>query len=147
MKRFPLRLIPQTFLGMRYEKLRQPMQPSSAYFTTSVARCVTLCLSRTDGAARETREEAMAAVEILAPYVHFDIPRIGQAYILFRARLAAPFTFGAGEETQEAALFSPADIPFSEVLRLYHAVCQRRRGIEQTECVLRGTLAPGQVQM
>ena len=69
----------------------------------------------TDGAARETREEALAAVEILAPYVHFDIPRIGQAYILFRARLAPPFTFGAGEETQEAALFSPADIPFSEV--------------------------------
>ena len=56
-------------------------------------------------------------VEILAPYVHFDIPRIGQAYILFRARLAPPFTFGAGEETQEAALFSPADIPFSEVQR------------------------------
>ncbi len=87
----------------------------------------------------------------MAPYVHFDIPRIDQvcsepnssltgstssvrtgfadvisgststsidqAYILFRARLAAPFTFGAGEETQEAAMFSPEDIPFSEVRR------------------------------
>jgi len=53
----------------------------------------------------------------LAWYVTSRSPRIEQAYILFRARLAAPFTFGAGEETQEAAMFSPEDIPFSEVRR------------------------------
>jgi len=38
----------------------------------------------TDGAARETREEALAAVDILAPYVHFDIPRIEQARACLR---------------------------------------------------------------
>ena len=37
-----------------------------------------------EGAARETWEEANCQVEILAPYSHFDIPVIGQAYILFR---------------------------------------------------------------
>ena len=37
-----------------------------------------------EGAARETWEEANCQVEILAPYSHFDIPMIGQAYILFR---------------------------------------------------------------
>ena len=91
-------------------------------------------------------------MEILAPYVHFDIPRIDQvcsepnssltgstssvrtgctevisgssstsidqAYILFRARLAPPYSFGAGEETREAAMFSPEDIPFGEVRRV-----------------------------
>ena len=39
---------------------------------------------RVEGAARETWEEANCQVEILAPYSHFDIPVIGQAYILFR---------------------------------------------------------------
>lgn len=38
-----------------------------------------------EGAARETWEEANCQVEILAPYSHFDIPVIGQAYILFRS--------------------------------------------------------------
>lgn len=37
-----------------------------------------------EGAARETWEEANCQVEIMAPYSHFDIPVIGQAYILFR---------------------------------------------------------------
>jgi 8-oxo-dGTP pyrophosphatase MutT (NUDIX family) len=31
-----------------------------------------------EGAARETWEEARARVSILAPYAHYDIPRIGQ---------------------------------------------------------------------
>ncbi|DBA71055.1 TPA: hypothetical protein ACH3X2_011478 [Trebouxia sp. C0005] len=39
--------------------------------------------SSAEGAARETWEEANCQVEILAPYSHFDIPIIGQAYILF----------------------------------------------------------------
>lgn len=67
------------------------------------------------GAARETLEEANAAVHILGPYAHWDIPVIGQAYILFRAELAAPFTFSAGAESLEVALFEPDSIPFDEV--------------------------------
>ena len=42
-----------------------------------------------EGAARETWEEANCQVEILAPYSHFDIPVIGQAYILFRCTCSA----------------------------------------------------------
>lgn len=68
-----------------------------------------------EGAVRETWEEAEARVEVLAPYAHFDIPLIGQAYILFRAKLLPPYTFAAGEESLEVALFNPADIPFDEV--------------------------------
>lgn len=149
------------------------------------------------GAARETLEEANAAVQILGPYAHWDIPVIGQvivltvyygacqntqtdrqkavvlvcnaspllaawqpleglpvtndahglsplpppltnqpsrpehccgllldvacphcivqAYILFRAELAAPYTFSAGAESLDVALFDPQDIPFDEV--------------------------------
>ena len=45
---------------------------------------------RAEGAARETWEEANCQVEIMAPYSHFDIPVIGQAYILFRYVSAVP---------------------------------------------------------
>ena len=31
-----------------------------------------------EGAARETWEEAEAKVQILGPFAHYDIPRIGQ---------------------------------------------------------------------
>lgn len=41
--------------------------------------------------------------------------RSAQAYILFRAELAAPFTFSAGTESLEVALFEPDNIPFDEV--------------------------------
>lgn len=39
------------------------------------------------GCCRETMEEACAKVQIEAPYAHWDIPAIGQAYILFRAKV------------------------------------------------------------
>ncbi|KAG2492456.1 hypothetical protein HYH03_009397 [Edaphochlamys debaryana] len=79
------------------------------------------------GAARETWEEAHAQVSVIAPYAHWDIPMIGQAYILFRASLAPPYTFSSGPESLEVALFEPSAIPFEELafssvsttLRLY----------------------------
>jgi len=71
--------------------------------------------STAEGARRETREEVMAEVAIQAPYFHIDIPVIGQSYVLFRSTLAAPFTFAAGPETLEVALFEPKDIPFDDL--------------------------------
>ncbi|GAB4817915.1 hypothetical protein N2152v2_004961 [Parachlorella kessleri] len=72
--------------------------------------------SSAEGAARETWEEARAKVDILGPFCHFDIPSISQAYILFRARLAAPYTFAAQlPESLDARLFAPHEIPFSEL--------------------------------
>ena len=38
-----------------------------------------------------------------------------QAYILFRAKLASPFTFSSGPESLEVALFDPASIPFDQI--------------------------------
>jgi len=68
------------------------------------------------GAARETLEEADAKIEIIAPYVHYDIVGIGQAYLLFRAKLLSPFTFAAmPPESLDAALFAPENIPFDEI--------------------------------
>lgn len=80
-------------------------------------------------------EEANALVNILAPYAHLDIPVIGQAYIFFRARLAEPYTFSSGPESQEVALFSPEDIPFDDIafssvyITLKRWVADRKRGM------------------
>ncbi|KAL3155402.1 hypothetical protein ABBQ38_010959 [Trebouxia sp. C0009 RCD-2024] len=90
--------------------------------------------SSAEGAARETWEEANCQVEILAPYSHFDIPMIGQAYILFRAKLVAPYTFSPGEETLQTVLFHPNEIPFDQIafssisLALQHYVEDMKRG-------------------
>ncbi|EFN59419.1 hypothetical protein CHLNCDRAFT_18991, partial [Chlorella variabilis] len=101
------------------------------------------------GAARETLEEAGARVDIQGPFCHYDIPGISQIYVLFRGRLAPPFTYAAQQpESLEAALFAPEEIPWDQLafssvsiaLRSYladqasgrfavhHGVIQKRKG-------------------
>lgn len=67
------------------------------------------------GAARETWEEARAKVEIVAPLALFDLPHIGQNYVLFRARFAGDVTFEAGPESLDVRLARPDDIPWSDL--------------------------------
>lgn len=66
------------------------------------------------GAARETREEAEAEVQIEHLYCMYDIPRIGQIYVLFKAQILEG-KFGAGEETLECRLFEEHEIPWAEL--------------------------------
>lgn len=66
------------------------------------------------GAARETREEAEAEVSIEQLYCMYNIPRIGQIYVLFKAQLIDG-KFGAGEETIESRLFSEDEIPWEQL--------------------------------
>ena len=66
------------------------------------------------GAARETREEALAEIEIDQLYCMYNIPRIGQIYVLFKANLVDG-KFGAGEETIESRLFSEDEIPWADL--------------------------------
>jgi ADP-ribose pyrophosphatase YjhB (NUDIX family) len=67
-----------------------------------------------EGARREAREEAMADVEIIAPYVLLNLTFVSQVYLMFRGRLVDG-SFGAGEESLEARLFEEADIPWEEI--------------------------------
>lgn len=84
-----------------------------------------------EGAARETREEAEAEVEIEQLYCMYNIPRIGQIYVLFKAKLIEG-RFGAGEETIECRLFKEQDIPWDELAfpsvkrTLEHFFCDRQ---------------------
>ena len=66
------------------------------------------------GAARETREEAEAEVSIGELYCMYDIPRIGQIYVLFKSTLIDG-QFGAGDETIESRLFEEHEIPWGDL--------------------------------
>lgn len=50
-----------------------------------------------------------------------------KVYLLFRARLAPPFTFAARQpESLEAALFAPADIPWAQLAFSSVSIALRR---------------------
>jgi ADP-ribose pyrophosphatase YjhB (NUDIX family) len=64
-----------------------------------------------EGAAREAYEEARATIEIERLLAVYNIPRISQVQLFFRARLAAP-DVAAGPESQEVGLFGWDEIPW-----------------------------------
>ena len=68
----------------------------------------------TQGAARETLEEANARVEVGPLYAMYNIPHINQVYILFRARLL-DLDFSAGTESLEVKLFDEKDVPWESI--------------------------------
>ena len=68
----------------------------------------------TEGAKRETLEEACARVEIVAPYTLLSITHINQIYLIFRARLLDK-NFSPGDESSDVRLFSESEIPWDKL--------------------------------
>jgi ADP-ribose pyrophosphatase YjhB (NUDIX family) len=62
-------------------------------------------------AARETREEAKAEVEITGLFALFSLPHVSQVYMIFRGTMRSP-DFGPGSESLEAQLFDYDEIPW-----------------------------------
>jgi len=92
---------------------RRAIEPARGRWTVP-AGFLELGEAAREGARRETREEALAEVEVGMPHALFDLPHIGQTYSLFRARLTAP-GFGVGEESLEVAFVRAAEIPWDEL--------------------------------
>lgn len=92
---------------------KRNIQPSHGRWTLP-AGYMEMGESATEGAMRETWEEANAEVEILLPFAQLDIPLIGQTYIIFLAKLKGPH-FSPGDESSECRLFAFDDIPFDEL--------------------------------
>jgi ADP-ribose pyrophosphatase YjhB (NUDIX family) len=67
-----------------------------------------------DGARREVLEEALADVEIIAPYILLNLTFVEQVYLMFRARLIDG-RFGVGGESLETRLFDRSEIPWDEL--------------------------------
>lgn len=66
------------------------------------------------GAAREAMEEAGAQIAIDGLLAVYNIPRISQVQLIYRARLADPH-ISAGPESLEVSLFDWEDIPWTEL--------------------------------
>jgi ADP-ribose/FAD diphosphatase len=92
---------------------KRAIDPRKGYWTLP-AGFLELGESAVQGALRETREEARAEVRVVAPFAHFDVPHIGQAYILYRASLLST-EFGPGPESLEVELKLPDEIPRAEL--------------------------------
>jgi ADP-ribose pyrophosphatase YjhB (NUDIX family) len=66
------------------------------------------------GAEREAFEEAQARIEIEGLLAIYDIPRISQVQLIYRARLVDE-AVAAGSESLEVALFGWDEIPWDEI--------------------------------
>lgn len=66
------------------------------------------------GAMREAQEEACAEIAINALLAVYNIPRISQVQLIYRATLASP-EFSAGPESLEVRLFGWDDIPWQDL--------------------------------
>ena len=87
----------------------------------------------TEGALRETLEEAGARVALGPLFSMIDVPHVQQVHIFFRAELLDAH-FSAGTESLEVQLFTENEVPWNEIafrtvsttLELYFA--DRARG-------------------
>ena len=67
-----------------------------------------------DGAVREVLEESGAHVNVTGLVGMYEIPRISQIYIVYRAEMIGP-DLDPGPESQDAALFAWDDIPWDDL--------------------------------
>jgi ADP-ribose pyrophosphatase YjhB (NUDIX family) len=91
---------------------RRAIQPRRGYWTLP-AGYMEEGESVAAAAAREAREEALAELEIGPLLALYDIPRLSQVQIFFRARLLNPEGVGAGPESLNVALFTWDRIPWT----------------------------------
>ncbi len=92
---------------------RRAIPPRQGYWTIP-AGFMEIGETMAAGAARETWEEALARVE-MGPLVGiYEIPRISQIYVIYRARMTGP-EHKPGEESSEVRLFSWDEIPWDEL--------------------------------
>jgi len=88
----------------------------------------------TDGARRETLEEAGAALHEVIPYGLYNICHVNQIYLMFRAQLNG-LNFSPGKESLEVRLFEEEEIPWEDMAfpvieqTLARYIADRPRGV------------------
>jgi ADP-ribose pyrophosphatase YjhB (NUDIX family) len=91
---------------------RRAIEPRSGFWTLP-AGFMENGETTQEAAARETKEEALAEVEIGALFTYLNIPHINQVYVVFLAKLLSDYA--AGAESSDARLFSETEIPWPEI--------------------------------
>lgn len=92
---------------------RRDIQPRRGFWTIP-AGYLELNETVAEGARREAREEALAEIVLDCVLGIYNVPRISQVQIIYRAGLTTP-AFGAGEESQAVELFRWDEIPWDEI--------------------------------
>ncbi|MBU0590232.1 MAG: NUDIX hydrolase [Gammaproteobacteria bacterium] len=67
-----------------------------------------------EGAARETDEEAGAEIELEGLFTIINVARVGQVHLFYRAKLLSD-KFDPGHESLEARLYAEHEIPWDEI--------------------------------
>jgi ADP-ribose pyrophosphatase YjhB (NUDIX family) len=91
---------------------KRAIEPRYGYWTVP-AGFMELGESLSEGAARETLEEACAEIEIGHLFASIDVIDAGQVHLFFSGKVKGGF--GVGAESLETALFAEQDIPWDEL--------------------------------
>ncbi len=92
---------------------KRNIEPRKGYWTLP-AGFMELDETTSEGAARETIEEAGAQFELQTLFSIVNVRRVGQVHLFYRAKLVSA-EFAPGHETMEAKLFAEQDIPWGEL--------------------------------
>ncbi len=98
--------------GDRILMCRRAIEPRRGFWTLP-AGYLELNETPEDGACREAREEANAAITIERLLAIYSVPRISQVQLIYRAHLEGPVS--AGAESLQVALFTRDEIPWDEI--------------------------------
>ena len=126
-------------LGERVLLCKRNIEPRRGLWTLP-AGFMELNETTSQGAARETDEEAGAQFEIGPLFSVLNVQRVGQVHLFYRATLTSE-VFNPGTETMEARLFTEDEIPWDELaFRTVRATLQayfadRRTGQFGIHCI------------
>jgi ADP-ribose pyrophosphatase YjhB (NUDIX family) len=97
----------------RFLLCRRSINPRKGFWTMP-AGYMELHESAHDGALREAWEEACAEIELDGLLAVYNVPKLSQVQLIWRARLARP-EFAPGPESEEVRLFAWDDIPWADL--------------------------------
>ncbi len=111
---------------------KRAIHPRKGYWTLP-AGFMELGESTEEGAAREAWEEARARIRVDCLLAVYNIPRISQVQLIYRAGLVSP-DVEAGPESEAVALFAWDDIPWKELAfpSVHWALHEHRARLGQT---------------
>jgi ADP-ribose pyrophosphatase YjhB (NUDIX family) len=100
-------------LGDRVLLCLRNIEPRKGFWTLP-AGFMELGETTAQGAARETDEEAGAAIEMQPLFSIINVERVGQVHFFYRAQLLSE-NFSPGHETIEARMFAEHEIPWEDL--------------------------------
>ena len=92
---------------------RRAIEPRAGFWTLP-AGYLEMNETTEEGARREAMEEAGADIQLDGVLALYNVSRIGQVQIMYRARFAKP-GIAAGEESLEVCMFAWDDIPWGSI--------------------------------